>query len=727
MRWTRWTLIVPLSCVLLLSGPARGVDRVWVGGSGNWLDTFHWDPTGVPVGGDRVFATATDSLNKIITFNDNRPIIPIYNALLIDESGPGSVFLRQPGGQLSALTMTVGVVGQASYEVQGGTAGFFAATVDTRGSLAVGTPARFSAGSFTQRGPVTVFGQFHADDYAQFAQRLFLGDGSNYTGVNFRQQGQGVGTADRTMQLTGSYIFNTGSFNVTPPTGQPIAGGVSCATFDYNAAGSFGGSVEVTQRLNLWVGNATILGSLVDRAPQLTINDDIALGVNQDATKIGGVVTQAGTFSTPLNGIIGRPSGTLRLAGGAQWTQTGGLNLGGDLIVGAGEGGGATYTLGAGEVRYPNGGLIVLGHLSDGSFVQNAGKVTATALVVGGAPTANFGAERGTYVKNGGELNLGSFGAIIVGRDGSAGGAFTQSAGTTSCGQLILNENATNQAVFTMTGGALTVADRTLSHGTYDQSGGAATFLDNFDGAGNVSVTGNATMGVLRLRQNSVHVGGTARIDPAGSSFGPPTHRVLALSFESGPGSAVRGTWNLAASDLVVDYTGPSPLSDVKRYLTSGYAGGSWNGTGLNSSVAVAQNRALGYAEASDVLGPAGGTFSGVFADPTSILVKYTRYGDANVDGIVNLNDFNRMAANFGGTNKTWAQGDFDYNGIVNLNDFNRLASNFGLSAAGPSVTPEDWAALANVVPEPTSAPLLFGVAASAATAARARRRRKTL
>ena len=725
MRWKRLALIVSFALLTSLVPTARAVDRVWLGGSGNWMDTFHWDPTGVPVGTDRVFATATDSLDKIITFNDNRPTVPTYASLLIDESGPGSVFLRQPGGHLRALTMTMGVVGPASYEVTGGTAVFPTATVDTHGSLGITLGAQFNAGSFTQRGPVTLTGGATMDvvNYFQFGQRLFLGEGANYTGVNFRQQGQGVGTVDRTMRLTGSYIFNTGSFNVTPALNQPIAGGVSCATFEYNAAGSFGGCVEVTQRLNLWVGTATILGNLVDRAPQLTIPDDISLHVNQDATKVGGVVNQAGTFSTPVHGFLHSTPGTLKLAGGAQWNQTGGLNTGGDLIVGADQGGAATYTLNAGTVRYPNGGFIVLGHLSDGSFVQNAGSVSAIALIVGGAPTANFGAQRGSYVKNGGELNLGSFGAIIVGRDGSAGGAFTQSAGTTSCGQLILNENATNHAVFTMTGGALNVAERTLSHGSYNQSGGAATFLDNFDGAGNVSVTGNATTAMVRLRQNSVFVGGTARIDPAPiSSFGPPTHRVLALSFEGGPGGAVRGTWNLAASDLVIDYTGASPLNDIKRYVTSGYAGGSWNGTGLNSSVAAQQNRALGYAEASDVLGPSGGTFSGVFADATSILVKYTRYGDANLDGIVSLNDFNRLAANFGGSNKIWSQADFTFDGIVNLNDFNRLASNFGLFAAGPDVTPQDWSALAAAVPEPGA--LLVTGAAICAAAGRRRFRR---
>jgi hypothetical protein len=74
---------------------------------------------------------------------------------------------------------------------------------------------------------------------------------------------------------------------------------------------------------------------------------------------------------------------------------------------------------------------------------------------------------------------------------------------------------------------------------------------------------------------------------------------------------------------------------------------------------------------------------------------------------VVNLNDFNRLAANFGSTSAVWSQGDFTYDGVVNLDDFNRLAANFGLSAAGTEVTPGDWAALAAAVPEPLAPALV--------------------
>jgi plastocyanin len=58
--------------------------------------------------------------------------------------------------------------------------------------------------------------------------------------------------------------------------------------------------------------------------------------------------------------------------------------------------------------------------------------------------------------------------------------------------------------------------------------------------------------------------------------------------------------------------------------------------------------------------------------------IKVARFGDANLDGTVNLNDFNVLAANFGQSNRVWEQGDFNEDGSVDLGDFNLLAANFG-------------------------------------------------
>ena len=64
--------------------------------------------------------------------------------------------------------------------------------------------------------------------------------------------------------------------------------------------------------------------------------------------------------------------------------------------------------------------------------------------------------------------------------------------------------------------------------------------------------------------------------------------------------------------------------------------------------------------------------------DQTSLLLRYTYTGDANLDGSVNVSDFNMLAANFGKTGQFWTSGDFNYDGTVNALDLNAVATNRG-------------------------------------------------
>ena len=58
----------------------------------------------------------------------------------------------------------------------------------------------------------------------------------------------------------------------------------------------------------------------------------------------------------------------------------------------------------------------------------------------------------------------------------------------------------------------------------------------------------------------------------------------------------------------------------------------------------AAHKTALGYAENS-AIGYA--TFSGQPANASTVLIRYTYYGDANLDTTVNTVDFNLLASNF--------------------------------------------------------------------------------
>jgi hypothetical protein len=80
------------------------------------------------------------------------------------------------------------------------------------------------------------------------------------------------------------------------------------------------------------------------------------------------------------------------------------------------------------------------------------------------------------------------------------------------------------------------------------------------------------------------------------------------------------------------------------------------------------------------------------------LLLRYTAYGDANLDGSVNVQDFNLLASSYGHSSAHWYNGDFNYDGTVNILDFNMLASNYGYfqtaSIADSSPVPEPlWVA----------------------------------
>src|SRR5205814_9724398 len=153
-------------------------------------------------------------------------------------------------------------------------------------------------------------------------------------------------------------------------------------------------------------------------------------------------------------------------------------------------------------------------------------------------------------------------------------------------------------------------------------------------------------------------------------------------------------------------------INTVQTALASGYAGGAWTGTGIASASAAAtagtdHPTALGYALSSDVLGGAGGPFSGQTVDGNATLVRYTDSGDADLNGVVDSLDFARLAGHFGNTNEGWSHGDFNFDGVVDTTDFNLLAANFGQTL--PGATPAGSAGVVSVgtlVPEPASAAL---------------------
>jgi len=183
---------------------------------------------------------------------------------------------------------------------------------------------------------------------------------------------------------------------------------------------------------------------------------------------------------------------------------------------------------------------------------------------------------------------------------------------------------------------------------------------------------------------------GTATIDAVGQAAGVLQIAAGAtVRLESGTNLTQRinavassGRLDVTNNALIIDYAGPTSLASIAAQIQSARNGGTWDGSGITSTLADASQFTLGFGEASTILGLLPGqlgTFRGQTVDDTSILILFTLYGDATLDRSVNLNDFTALAASFGGAG-SWANGDFDGNGSINLDDFTVLAANFGLT-----------------------------------------------
>ncbi|MEA2707532.1 MAG: hypothetical protein QOF78_133 [Phycisphaerales bacterium] len=156
---------------------------------------------------------------------------------------------------------------------------------------------------------------------------------------------------------------------------------------------------------------------------------------------------------------------------------------------------------------------------------------------------------------------------------------------------------------------------------------------------------------------------------------------------------------DLTDNDLVIDYTGAtSPLgaSDGSQYsgvsglIARGSNAGTWDGAGgIGTSMPAAGVdflTTLGVGEAAQVLDLSAGQtalWEGTTVDATSVIVKYTWGGDANLDGIVNGDDYSSIdfhiaAAGAGG----YHNGDFNYDGIISGDDYSSIDFMIGAQGA---------------------------------------------
>jgi hypothetical protein len=209
---------------------------------------------------------------------------------------------------------------------------------------------------------------------------------------------------------------------------------------------------------------------------------------------------------------------------------------------------------------------------------------------------------------------------------------------------------------------------------------GAAN-MGNVDVAETTTVGTGAAPAVLtayHLRTTTLNIANAAQVIISPIATSASTSKVSTLNI------AATGQFDLSDNDLIVQadsLTWQNTLQRITALVVSGRDTGPtpWHGYGIASS-AAANNPMTSLAVIVNDRGdrtPIFTTFGGLPVDANSILVKYTWNGDANLDGIVNADDYFLADSGYVTQKGGWLNGDFNYDGIVNADDYFLIDSAF--------------------------------------------------
>jgi fibronectin-binding autotransporter adhesin len=260
---------------------------------------------------------------------------------------------------------------------------------------------------------------------------------------------------------------------------------------------------------------------------------------------------------------------------------------------------------------------------------------------------------------------------------------------------------------------ALTLVNNTTV--TTNSTGSNLSISGKINGSGKLTAAGSGTLtlsGSNSYGGGTSVTGGTLNIEsptalPSSSTLSVSSGAKLVVNRNGGSKITIslaslsdRGLIDLQNNAMTISGSNASTYTAINGLLKAGYTnGGNWSGsTGITSST-------LG----GSTLYTLGEALNG-----STLTVGYAYYGDADMSGHVDGNDYSMIDFGFGGAGTGWQYGDFNYDGVVDGSDYSLIDNAFNTQAGSApaaqiATNTTEIAAPAGsaAVPEPASLGLL--------------------
>jgi hypothetical protein len=467
----------------------------------------------------------------------------------------------------------------------------------------------------------------------------------NYS--TFTQSGNSTHTtadlvlADGSPNAHGTYLLQSGSLSA----GSEEIGQDGTATFTHTA-----GSNSVTTDLSI-AQNASATGSYFLSGGSLTVAHNLFVGGDPTGPGGSGTLVISSTASASVAGtltVYNTPGTLFRMTGGSLTINSLVLNshpenfsfTGGNLTINSG------YTVNS---NFAVGGVLTLSAdatLSSPSPVTNNATIILSGGTLAGSGTLlNQGLIAGSGTISSSLLNPAN-GTILVPASSTltiTKGIYLQSVGTITLNGGTLNngsQNLTNNGVI-QGHGALAATPNLINNSSISITGGALTFAGSLTGIGSLYIDPSSSFSSQSgISQSLLNLAGSLTLTGSPSSI-----NTISLT----------GSLDLTGQPL----TTSTPLDTLRQYLY----------TGQLFSSSSNSFRTLAYS--------------------TAGVVQLAHFGDTNLDGQVNADDYAILDKNFAKhlTDPHWQDGDFNYDGIISSADYLIIDRAYLLQSTPPSPT----------------------------------------